>query len=652
MNLAASPLFVQWFSPAPSWLGWSLCGILIISFVLTIGLSYRRLAHHHLPKRRFARLALVTLFNGLAIVSLIFLLSESYIKTATVSRATLITQGAAPVLDGLPSEDPVFVLDSAKETLSVLQRNQGTHSVTVIQQAEQILGAIPQLQQLHVIGDGLSPQQWQTLNLHRTPQQNALDIRFRPSPPRLGLIDMHWRHALILGQVQQLKGRLQLDQQRLDELQGANLQERIFELQLLDPAGDVINRVRLQNNDAFQFRFAPKRLGVWQYQLKLFSPVGQSELLTENVAFEVKDAKRPTVLIKQSAPSFETRHLQNWAASLGSAVTIETQISKFKTITQYLNRPLDENSQSDSVLDSSARLKTYDWLLIDGRGLLNLSAPQGDNLNQALAQGLGVLVVVDTQLLQTTALPELLADFSISSTDKAPNRASTVHWAGRQTEQPLPHISATIQAEDSDILVTDNRANPLVMAKNLGLGKVAISLINQTHQWRTTAQLSLYSHYWQYLITHLARADSGAYWLAQQDSSLFTVEQPQPLCARVNQTAVSASYGALLQRQTPLVLQPDIINNHQACTRVFISQPGWYQSRLQQGEQREKSHFYVYDKQDWSAWQQTLKYQASRDAVETSVQARPQSTPQALSKWLFWGCFILACSFLWLERKF
>ena len=156
----------------------------------------------------------------------------------------------------------------------------------------------PNLTSLTVKGFGLNAAQWTPFT--------GVEIDHQPPPAvTAGPVELSWSRQLLLGNRLTIAGRYQNN----DANPKAN---GIVTVKLLDPAATVVSQTLIKNHQRFQLSDTPKAMGHYAYRLNVVSE--QNELLNDEVIpLVVSKAPAAKLLVVQSAPSFESKHLKNWA---------------------------------------------------------------------------------------------------------------------------------------------------------------------------------------------------------------------------------------------------------------------------------------------------------------------------------------------------
>ena len=651
-------LHIELLGRLPSSLLIPLVFMLFVCGVVSLGLVINRLW------LRKVRLLVVIGLNIAAWLLLVAILSPVTLRDNEPPAVVLVTHSEVPLSEAsfndIASDASVWFTQRAWLSLSQTQwfNRLPMFRPKVVREPEDIIWAEPTLQHLVVIGDGMTMQQWQRFKQRKGSNDPAISVTLKKGSAVTGLVSMRWQRQLNRGQWQRVSGVLQVAPA---EAKG-NLQQTLYHVYLKDPAGQVVAQQAVRDGETFELLVNVKTEGLWQYQLALAKASDDITVVEENLAFEVTRPSLAKLLIRQSAPSFETRHVKNWAVEQGAQVTVETQISKNSYISQHANYPQEDRSDEKTAqvdsFDTLSTLDQYDLLIIDARGLMKLSQHQQDNLAVAVKRGLGVLVIGDSTLFTENNLPEVLNQFRISHGSTIESDQSLLSWQFDQAGEPLNVIAADIPASSGFSLVKGAEGRVIVPGIHWGLGKVAISLTNQTYQWHTAGQRQLYSRYWQFLFESLARQSLAPYLLPVENDHLNIARQPLPRCFSVNENLYSrlADYALRYEgaegKPVALIPQVDEVNQNMACGVIYPASSGWQRITLSANEETLSHSFYVYNESDWPAWQQQRKHSAGKRMQNAMQAGLTQTYWTEISLWPLWWGLLLMCSLLWIERKF
>ncbi|MEW6998511.1 hypothetical protein AADZ86_12505 [Colwelliaceae bacterium BS250] len=602
--------------------------LLLASLLTTVYFLKQRLTSKQTPKPgwQFGKFVVI---NCLATLAIIGLITKPAWLTEPQHSAVLLTDGFNEQLN---YQGPLIYrleqhLQAADDSFSILQSPQ------------QLQIRHPNLKKLSVFGYGLERQQLQQLS--------ALNIDFTAAKNSPGLVTAHWNKQLILGEFLTFTGRY------------INHQDAgIGKLTLKDLAGLILLEKQLLPGESVQLSTQPKTLGQYTYQLELTNSKGQL-IEQQQLAVSVSAKSMAKILILQSAPSFESKHLANWASKEHAQLVILTKISKGKFLTQGIN--VDKQLQLEL---NPQLLASQDLLVVDGRALLNLNKQQQLWLEQAVNDGLGVMVNADTQLIDsfTRQTLALLSSFKLQSSKVADSlvypswpTATALH---KTNEVALQSISATIFAEHGKVLIkANNRA--LNVATPFGLGQVSISLLRERFRWATQGERVTYSHYWHYILSQLSRADNSARFIASSSSTPLLSTQKQQICLQANSPNLELQLTHLATQQTVDIAlnRSQIVTDHY-CGFYWPQHVGWYKASLYDGNSQQtltSQFIYASSNTDWSTWQQQQKLTATNNYLKNNSglnnNAQPKLTPVAIKDIYFWWLLIICASLIWLEKR-
>lgn len=617
--------------------------LLVIGIAISSYFAKQRLKQ---TKTRLAAVLVANIVSALAVIGLAF---DIQITCNQASVIYLISNGVtSEQLQQIDTQQPIFVMHQALKSIT---DNNILDVAKLIDIPSQILSQHPTFNNLHIVGDGLNSSQWQDIQQLMGKNFNNISVTFTASKPRIGLVNMQWTRELAVGQFVEIEGQLQgTDEPTTDN---------IYQLSLLDPVGQVIETKRLKATERFTFSFAAKTPGQWVYRLQL-SKTGDTSLITnEPIAFSVSKPVPVRILIKQSAPSFETRQLKHWASQFAGQISVLTQISQNRDIRQNIN--LSAQVLQHTILPFTEQsLVNFDWLLIDGRALIRLTMQQMTALQTAINNGLGVYIIADNALVNAWPVSSLdwIGGINIQPLDVA-NYSDIPYWPHSNIEQALPLVKAAITSASGVSIVKNNNEQILVSHSNIGLGQVAVSLINATYGWQTSGMTEQYSHYWQSVIYGLARPKKTPYWLTSELDSLPLSNYPQHRCLIA---AVDSGVATHNQNSQPLILTSDLLQNERSCITIWPTYNGWHKlvwsKNIGLSETQNiqntllETWFYAHTEQDWSVWQQAQKGQVSQNvATQKNTNQSDKQSMKSLDKIWLWGLLVLLMSVLWLERK-
>jgi hypothetical protein len=633
-------------------------GVLIL--LLLIGLAISSYFVSQRLKHKKTRRVSVLIANTVAALAVVGLAFDIQITNKQVSVTYLVTNGATiEQLSQIDKQQPIFIMQGAMgvmEAMESISDNNIVDIATAIHIPSQVLSHQPDISNLHVLGDGLSAEQWRDMQLLIGDTFKNISITFSTFKQRIGLINMQWPRELAVGQFIQIKGQLQGSD-------GPDTVDNIYQVTLVDPIGQIVETIRLKASESFTLSFPATSIGQWVYRLQLSKSGENNPIADEPIAFVVAKPATLRILIKQSAPSFETRQLKNWAAEFGSQISVLTQISQTKDIRQNINMDTETLEQITLTANepfTEQALVNFDWLLIDGRALLTLTAQQTTALQTAIKNGLGMYIITDNELINAWPVPSLdwLLDINLQPLDVA-NYSAIPYWPHSKIEQAMPLVKANITSARGAYLVQNKEAQILVSHSKIGLGHVAVSLINTTYGWQTSGLTEQYSHYWQSVIYELARPKQSAYWQSTQPNSLTLVNKHMQKCLLGATELGVTTYD---QHPYPLILTQDLIQTEQQCLTMWPTNAGWHKLIWSENTTVTDTNnaptssvntwFYAHAEQDWQQWRQVKNQLVSQKIAQQQITKKGEKpSVKSLDKDWVWALLVLSMSLLWLERK-
>ncbi len=606
--------------------------LLLISLVLTSHAVLKRLFNRH-PLRAFA----VIVLNIVAFIAVLILLLEPRHSSPGEQSLVLVTEGTNPALVTTSTNEKLYVTPAAATTSAT-----GKYPVHVngLLDTAQLPLREPNLTRLEVLGYGLSKDQWVSF-------RNDVQIDFDP-PPVNGFTNTRWKRTLSIGEILQINGRYQYTQQ-----------DRVLKLRLLDPAQNIVRETPVIGSQFFKLSVPVKARGNLEYRIQAWS--GDKLLSEQPVPVTVNSPPPLGIMIEQSAPSFETRQLKDYAAANGHRMLVNSAISKGKSISQTANLPAGtETSLSPQTLASK------DVLIMDGRALVNLPDTRRQWLMEAVEGGLGLLVLADSVLLDDfdKLSRDLLSGFQLSPQPdpEAEVIPRLVTDPNLQWQEPLPAQAISLSADDADILVDDNRGHALVINRKAGMGNISISLIRQSHGWITSGNMIDWSNYWSSVIASIAKPRDDSYLLHSGDSDFYRENQRTAICALTTEDGLSvliAPAGA--EEQTTAIemkLAADELNSARQCAYFWPKNSGWHQVQLISNISNsilDLTAIYIFQPDDWRAQQRAERAQATQvraaGTVAASAAKSQEQVTKAVSVFWPWLILVLTATLLWLERK-
>tara|TARA_R110001592_G_scaffold81179_3_gene241173 strand:- start:333 stop:2372 length:2040 start_codon:yes stop_codon:yes gene_type:complete len=648
--------------------------MLLAAWLLGNLFIYRRLS-----KSKFYVSCLLLSLNSLAFIALLgTVLDINYVSTQT-NQAIFITPGV--------SQDKLnTVIDdkSLNNKLFTLERNLDLANAIYLSSPSLLVKTMPNVNKITVLGDGLSPYQWQALfasqprwgNTHTS----SIAVAFTPGNKTVGLVNMSWNKQLILGERLTISGAIQAPDTRVI---ADNKDVIKYSLQLLSPSGDVQQELMLEAGQAFNLNTRPKAAGQWLYKLKLIERGNEQNILElSDIAVFVEKPTGLRLAIWQSSPSFETKHIKDWVGAAGSQVTVVTQVSQDAYLRQTFNQPeTDAGDHSDDGFYSNQALDKTDVLIIDGRALIRLSANERTRLQKAVQDGLGLLILADNDLASSNLntdthqenslnIPKVREDKQAADELAIDNVDGYIAPSNANSSQLLGVSPLRFSDEKGDVLLKATNQRALVKRIKNGFGQVALTLLPRTYVWKLNETRGDYTYLWHYLLKQIARNTQQNKWQNEQQDQLTLVHnlvnacltsrsdeldlvEPHAFIERVNNQALT---------QQPLFLNQLPEQSAWWCAHYWPEFPGWhriYTAKTHTTEQANKQltasvteqYSYVYPSDAWPSWQQSIKHLASTEVAASAPEIAVNTYDSSLHKGWFYGLLLLLLTLLWIARR-
>jgi len=479
----------------------------------------------------------------------------------------------------------------------------------------------PALRRVHLLGEGLPAAE--------LPALGKLAVVPHAAPTFAGVWAANWPQQLTLGQRFEVEGAVAGAGPAWVSLQAEGTGRDSVRL----PAG----------RGSFRLSYLPRAAGLVRYEVFVRRP-GQPAS-REPLPLEIVPAALPPVLLLAAVPGFEFKFLKNSLAAAGRAVALRTTVSRGLVQTEFLNQPAQPLDRLTPAL-----LARYAVVVADAPTLAGLPAGEGLTLRAAVQQGrLGLVVLADATPLPAAAPAR--ADFGVQPLPTAGAVAQPLHWP----DAPAP-VRALLPARlrpngALQPLITGPGGAVVAASRRVGLGATVVSVVPETYRWALQGQAAAYNSFWNQLLTAATpRPAPAATWLA-----LSRWPRPQqPLTLRL-----AGARPASLPTAQPLAggpavalaLAQDVRLPEWSTAAYWPAVAGWHQVR---GPGRTVHSFYVYDSAAWRGPELLARQQAlaARGTLASAAsQGAAATVQQPWPAGWFFGLFLLAAGFLWLEEK-
>lgn len=599
------------------WIGAAIIAIVLLA-TLRVLLQQRRGARLP-PLRLAALLVLQALAGGLLLLALV-----PPQHSAPRRALTLLTAGAA--------QAPAAADDAS--TVLALPESNARAGIARVPDLATALRQHPGTERLTLVGDGLSARDRDTAL--------PAEVQLRLSPAPRGWMDLQAPAVTAPGAVFAVRARAQGVSDGRAELR--------------DPAGQVVARAALDKRGGARLEGVARVVGRTLFQLRLLDG---SDHQVDSIPLPLQVAAPAPVrmLMLAGAPGPEVKYLRRWAADAGVELQFQSSVGAGVTL------------GDEPVAVTPARLAESDVLLLDERSLAALGAAQRNAVQQALRDGLGVLVrsagpLPDNarQTLRGWGLPVTgngqaaalkLAGESQAELlparrgPRAPAAEATQWMAEADARSHLAEVPAleqlTLRVAGAQPLLQDADGAAIGGWRASGRGRIGLLPVTDSYRAVLAGRDDRHAELWSSVIGLIARPVAAAPEV-QVDSDTPWAGERVVVCGVAAGTQVRRSAEA-----APETLIVDPATGTQRCAAWWPRQAGWHE--LMQGDVRQA--VYVFDPADATA----LHRQQLRDSTALRVaggqgrmSAATQQVPGARWPWLL--AFVLVAGLLWwLERR-
>ncbi len=425
--------------------------------------------------------------------------------------------------------------------------------------------------------------------------------------------------------------------------------------ELLDPAGVVVDRAPLDAQGNVRLQGSARDAGRSEFTLRLLDA---QQHTVDSVAVPLQTVAQPAprVLMLAAAPGPEWKYLRRWTTDTGLAVQMQASAGGGVMLGDA------------PVALTAARLAATDVLVLDERSLTALGASQRSLIQQALRDGLGVLVRSSGPLSDsarqtlrswglavtggTRAVPLTLPpdpESALLQARRGPARPATDSTAYIDEANAASHSAAPpalerfdASATDTEALLQDAKGQPVGGWRSVGRGRVALLPISDSYRLVLAGRDDRYAELWSSVLAQVARALPAAI-AARVEATIPWSGERMAICQITDGAQVADPQGRTV------TLQIDPASGTQRCAGYWPAAAGWHQ--LQQGES--SLAFYVFDPAGAVALhrqdaRQTTAHRLAQGGAASSGSPVPVPGP----RWPWLLAFIAVAGLLWwLERR-
>jgi hypothetical protein len=462
----------------------------------------------------------------------------------------------------------------------------------------------------------------------------GLALAYEPSPLPRGLVELSVPTQTQAGADFHIQGR------------GENL--RGGSVELLDPAGQRVDREPLDAEGRFQLLGAARTAGLAQFRLRLHHASGR--LAEETVIpLHVVTTPLPRVLALAGGPDAELKFLRRWAIDSGIRMHAQIQLGG------------GMQAGDPAIAFNAVTLKSFDVVIVDERAWNSLGEGRRRILVDAVHDGLGLVLRVAGPMSaqgrrELAALGLRFAPASIPATFVLPSAEGSSDFAAARvgpgtsdaptsdadlnaampvlTRQPL-----RLTTSDAQALLRDGAGQPVATWTPAGRGRIALWLPIDTYQLVLAGREDLHASLWSDAIAKVARAR-----MAPAPGVAADARQGERIriCALGERAAIVAPDG----KSTPLLIDP--ATGAARCAGYWPKAAGWHV--LQTGDAQRP--FFIRSHDDKPG----ITAQRLRDATQQLVRSSttlpnpPATLPGSRWSWFF-GWIALSAVMWWFERS-
>ena len=538
------------------------------------------------PAWRFATLVGLQILGGVFLHLTLFPASVG----TSPGRLVIATRGAPPTLRA--AGDVLVALPEAGAAAGAIR----------VPDLSTALRLYPQVGRLRIEGEGLTPR-----------DQIPLDrpAEFIPARVPRGLIDLTLPGPVAPGARFSVPGQI-----------GALKSGAV---ELLDPAGAVVDRAEVRAGQRFGLSAASRAAGLALFDLRLKDAAGR---LVEHIEIPVQTRaqRQPRVVVLAGAASPETKYLRRWAQDAGIGLSIEIDVGGGARL-----------GDAPTPLTRAA-LNEVDLVVVDDRLWETLSIGERAALGVAAQDGLGLLLRPTGQLSDTTQRE--WGGLGMANVGGDDARAFRLGGSTLPAALELNRLGRVQAGRDGVPMIQDAAGAALAAWRPRGQGRVGLWIVANSYALTLAGQGDRYGELWSELFSTLARPGQPT------GVRLETIARPgerAALCPVTQQVRVVDPEGVESRPRLDPATGPA------ACAAYWPRRSGWH--RVVDGDVEAAVYVHPADAAP------SLAHSANRQATLALVEAAAGRGADAViaapgSPWP-WAASLLAVLGLlwWLERR-
>ncbi len=480
------------------------------------------------------------------------------------------------------------------------------------------LAAHPEINKIAVYGYGLTDGQLK--------QIKNIPLDFYPAEKPSGVIACHWKDELKEGETLVVQGQYRHDASKAVSLK-------------LIGFGKTLDSTQIVGNSTAKFSLKHQIKQKGRAVLQLVALQGKDTLSQEPIPVQTLAKSSLKIVVLGSSPGFEYNFLKKWLYENQYALALRNRISKDKYSIEFLNR-----SRIDLSRLSTPLLQKEDVLLLDQQEFENISAPEKQVIKQAVAQGLGLIILVQEPNTTEPWLKSLNLTTSKKQEKINPLRLTSPQIKLAALPEQVPFLIGN--HPDQQPLVMDGPL-PIAVQKLYGKGKIVATTLPNSYQWSLTGNQQDYARYWSTLFEAATRSAAPSYLLQTASNVPRTMNK-----LNFSLATPSAAVPAIINEQQAVISQQNMLFNNHWQFQYWPLQSGWHQVTID----GQKQHFFVFGKENWQALNANQRIAQNMDYALSHPSSKnlPETTfilKKTISKWWFFVAFVLAAGFLWFESR-
>ncbi len=467
-----------------------------------------------------------------------------------------------------------------------------------------LLRRSPEVGRLLIVGDGLTARDREAVA--------GRGIRFLPSAPPVGLIDLWMPASIITGHRWPLRVRI-------SGIANARVELR-------DPSGALVDAKAIDASGEAALSDIARAAGRVNYQLRVLDAAGK---IRESFTVPVAVSQPPVLKLLSHAggPGPDLKALRRWALDAGLQLQSHIDLGPGMAV------------RTEDAVIRAETLASQDMLIVDERAWQGFDAGQRRTIREAVGNGLGLLLRVTGPLSAQTAADFRQMGLRIDATtltqsmQLAPDAGST-EWP-TLSRQPV-----RVSAADARIALTGTQGEPLAVWRAQGNGRVGVLLLSDSFRLALAGYGDAHSRIWSDLVSVLARPQAETLplrrgnWAWPNERMVFCGLQPD------------ATVQAGSERQALII---ETAGSNQGCAGFWPEAEGWYM--LNSGES--ELPFFVHSPKEGEALRRSMTRAATMKLVApASDGAMASRVPVPGSPWPWFIGWLVASGLLWwLERS-